>query len=127
MKNATIENFTLRKRPGVGWFRFFVPLDGTALALELRIEPSGQISALRISGQQSETLEEKPRLKQMLIDGADHRVALVNLLLQELDMPWAAVRQFRNNAGAIGAIIEAADARYHEVRAQARDEANDCA
>lgn len=113
------------RRRSAGWVRFFVPLDGTAVALELKLEVSGQLSRLRISEQQAETLDATPRLKAALLAGADNCATMLNLLLEEFDMPWAALRCFRHRAGIAGAIIEAADARLAELRAAAPADADD--
>ena len=114
-------------RRRAGWFRFFVPLDGMAVALEFKVEPSAQISQFRVSGQQSEALDEKPRLKEMLMEAAKNRLAMVNLLLEEFDMPWEALRTFKTGPGAVCAIIEAADERWCQVIREKRDANFDCA
>ncbi len=115
------------KNRKAGWFRFFVPLDGTAIALEMKIEASFQVSRFRVSDQQTATLEEKPRLRAMLVEAANNRLAMVNLLLEEFDMPWEVLRSFRHRDGATGAIIEAADARFVEIFRERRDADDDCA
>lgn len=125
--SSLISRFMSTARRRAGWFRFFVPLDGMSVALELKLEASGQISEFRVSGQQSESLEEKPRLKAMLIEAAQNRLALVNLMLDEMEMPWEVLRTFRNSAGAAGAIIEAADNRLQDIIKEGRDANNDCA
>ncbi len=122
-----INRFLGAARRRAGWFRFFVPLDGIAVALELKIEAGGQVSSLRMSDQQSATLDEKPRLKSMLIDGAKTRVSMLNRLLEEIEMPWETLRCFRSHAGVFGAIIEAADNRWMEIIREARDPNEDCA
>lgn len=122
---ALADRFVAAARRRHGWFRFFVPLDGTAIALELKCEASGQISKLRVSDQQTAALEEKPRLRAMLIGAAENRLAMINLLLEEMDMPWEALRAFKHSACATGAIIEAADNRLAETRRA--QETDDCA
>jgi len=126
VKNA-LNLISVNRRRGTGWFRFFVPLDGTSVALELKIEASGQISKLRVSDQQSHALDEKPRLKAMLIDAANNRLAMINLMLEEFEMSWEVLSTFRHREGATGAIIEAAHYRFHEIVKEARDSENDCA
>lgn len=113
--------------PRAVWIRFFVPLDGTAIALELKLERSGQPSRLRVSERQTASLEEKPRLRAILIEAAKNRLDLVNLLMDELDMPWDVVRTFKHREGALGAIIEAADNRLVEMRRAQQSETDDCA
>ncbi len=120
---STVTDFAAAaKKRKTGWFRFFVPLDGTAIALEIRVEASGQASRLRVCDQQTATLDEKPRLRTMLIHAADNTLALLNLLLDENDMSWETLRCFRNSSSAIGAIIEAADNRLTELARRQDDD-----
>lgn len=116
-----------RGRKEAKWVRFFVPLEGTAIALEFYLERSNQISRLRVSDRQTETLNEKPRLKSMLVDAAQNRLDQVNLLLEELDMPWEVISTFRYRHCAIGAIIEAAHNRLLDLARENETNNDDCA